>query len=163
MWLGDLSAEISGALGEKWKITEIKITSSEFDGSEPVWEVGDGGKKDARIVVWACIFMLQTWVHSVNRTRQVNCTQRAVKEGKSVHAESQFTPQLGSGGASLRKQGSELQSAFSFPSSFSQLFGVGRMLRWDWQHSTMRLRTSHHAPAKKCPTSEDTFRILLIA
>jgi len=36
MWLGDLGAEISRALGEKRKITEIKITSSEFDGSELV-------------------------------------------------------------------------------------------------------------------------------
>lgn len=36
MWLGDLGAEISGALGEKRKIAEIKITSSESGGSEPV-------------------------------------------------------------------------------------------------------------------------------
>lgn len=41
MWLGDLSREISGALGEKVKITEIKITSSEYDEFEPVWERQD--------------------------------------------------------------------------------------------------------------------------
>lgn len=33
MWLGSLSTEISGALGEKGKIAEIKVSSTEFDGS----------------------------------------------------------------------------------------------------------------------------------
>lgn len=121
MWLGNLTTEISGAWGEKRKIAEIKITSSEFDASGPVREMGNR-KKDACIVRWACIFTLQTWVHSVNRIRQVNCTQQAVKAGNRIHVESQFTPQLGSGGASLWKQGSELQSAFFFPLSLSLFF-----------------------------------------
>lgn len=167
MWLGNLTTEISGAWGEKRKIAEIKITSSEFDASGPVREMGNR-KKDACIVRWACIFTLQTWVHSVNRIRQVNCTQQAVKAGNRIHVESQFTPQLGSGGASLWKQGSELQSAFFFPLSlslcfFPQLYSIVGLLQWDRQDSTTRLWASHPMPAKKCPTSEDAFHILLIA
>lgn len=154
MWLGSLSTEISGALGEKGKITEIKVSSTEFDGSGLVWEMGNGKKKDACIVIWACIFMLQTWVHSVNRIRQVNCTQRAVKAGNSIHAESQFTPQLGSGGASLQKQGAELQSAFFFSLFFfSSPFlppPVVRHSRFvsEQPYSTARLWTSHPVPAR---------------
>lgn len=79
-----------------------------------------GETEDVLIVIWAGIFMLQTWVHGVNRMRQVNCTQWAVKAGSSIHVESQFTPQLGSAGAAVTEQGSELQSAF--PSLFFFFF-----------------------------------------
>lgn len=46
---------------------------------------------------------------------------------------------------------------------FPQLFSIVDTLQCHHQYSTMRLRTSHPVPAKKCPTSEDVFHIRLIA
>lgn len=109
-WCGlETSAEKSVGLWVR-KQRSLKLKSLPLNLMNPS-QCERGETEDALIVVWAGIFMLQTWVHGVNRMRQVNCTQWAVKAGSSIHVESQFTPQLGSAGAALTEQGSELQSA----------------------------------------------------
>lgn len=107
-----------------------------------------GETEDVLIVIWAGIFMPQTWVHGVNRMRQVNCTQWAVKAGSSIHVESQFTPQLGSGGAAVTEQGSELQSAFSSP-----LFFFLSQFQWMLSSRTQScgLPTTHPGPQIPVP------------
>lgn len=85
-------------LGGKAKLTDIKITSSEPDDSEPVWDRRDRRCSHSSMSWDIYAPDLSAWRKSDETS---NCTQWAVKAGSSIHVESQFTPQLGSAGAAL--------------------------------------------------------------
>lgn len=137
-------------LGEKVKITEIKITSSESDECEPVWE-----RRDRR-----CSHSYMSWdiyapdLSAWRKSDETSKLHPMSSESRRQHpcGISIYTA-AGVWRAALTEQGSQLQSALpclSFSPSSSGCAAAGPAALWAAKHSPRVCTSTSEAASTAC-------------